>query len=408
MRTSPSPWRLAGGAALAIGLATAVAVGPGSAASAAIRPPCCRVLTRSAAVGWGDDGVGQLGNGVTGPASPSWTPVTGAASGVVQVSGGGFGSLALTSDGHVLAWGLADLAGGQGYVPALVPDLAGVTQVAAGQDINLALRSDGTVWAWGAGGVLGNGSYTPSNTPVQVTGLSGITQISAGYQWGMALRSDGTVWSWGRNEHGVLGDGTLSDSLVPAEVTGLSHVTRIAAGGLEGMAVATRGITTLSTVYTWGDNAQGQLGDGTDQDRPVPAPVTGISVPSVAGIAVGGDFAMVLGTDETLWDWGANSRGQLGNGGTQDVARPAEARGLDSGITRIAAGYEFALALHADGTVWAWGADDHGELGNGTTTGVLGASPTPVPVTGLSGVTQISAGYSHGLAVHQVPLFSLP
>jgi Regulator of chromosome condensation (RCC1) repeat len=106
--------------------------------------------------------------------------------------------------------------------------------------------------------------------------------------------------------------------------------------------------------------------------------------------------------------WGDNGVGQLGNGGTNVVIRPAEAPGLDSGITQIAAGNEFALARHADGTVWAWGADDHGELGNGTTTGVLGATPAPVQVTGLSGVTQISAGYSHGLAIQQVPLFSLP
>jgi alpha-tubulin suppressor-like RCC1 family protein len=402
---------------MASGIAAAIVAGSASAASAAvastaapaaIKPPCCRVLTRSAAVAWGDDGVGQLGNGITGNASPNWTPVTGLTSGVTQVAGGGFGSLALTSDGLVLAWGLADLTGDQGLVPVPVPGLAGITQVAAGQGLDLALRSDGTVWAWGAGGVLGNNSYTPSNTPVRVAGLTGITQIAAGYQWAMALRSDGTVWSWGLVDHGNLGTGTSNDSLVPAQVTGLSQVTRIAAGGLEGMAVATRGLTTQSSVYTWGDNAQGEIGDGSYYDRVVPFAVAGISVPSVAGIAVGGDFAMVLGTDGTLWDWGANTRGQLGNGSTNVVIRPAEARGLDSGITQIAAGYEFALARHADGTVWAWGAGDHGELGNGTTTGVLGATPAPVQVTGLSGVTQISAGYSHGLAIHQVPLFSLP
>jgi alpha-tubulin suppressor-like RCC1 family protein len=409
--------RLRRRAVLASGIAAALVAGSGTAASAAvaaasapapIKPPCCRVLQQSAAVSWGDNGVGQLGIGTSGPGTANWTPVTGLASGVVRIAGGGFGSLAVTSDGHVLAWGIADLASGPGLVPTPVPGLANITQVAGGPDIDLALRSDGTVWDWGAGGTLGNGTYAQSKTPVQVTGLTGITQIAAGYQWAMALRSDGTVWSWGVLDHGNLGTGASTDGLVPAQVKGLSRVTRIAAGGLNGMAVATRGITTLYSVYAWGYNGQGQIGDGNYRDRPVPAPVTGIGAPSVAGIAVGGNFAMVLGTDGTLWDWGANTRGQLGNGGTSVVLRPAEARGLDSGITQIAAGFEFALALHADGTVWAWGAGDHGQLGNGITTGLLVATPYPVQVTGLSGVTQISAGYTHSLAIRQVPVVALP
>jgi alpha-tubulin suppressor-like RCC1 family protein len=131
---------------------------------------------------------------------------------------------------------------------------------------------------------------------------------------------------------------------------------------------------------------------------------------SVAGIAVGGDFALVLGTDGTLWDWGLNNYGQLGNGSTLigNTVQPREVRGLESGIVQIAAGGLFAMERQSDGTVWAWGQNGAGELGNGTTSGIQGANPVPVQVTGLGSVTQISAGQTFGLAIHSVPFFSLP
>jgi hypothetical protein len=397
MRTPPWAWRLASGAALILGLAAAA--GPAGPAQAAIRPPCCRVLLRSAVVEWGSGAAGD--QGLPGD--------------VVQVSGGDFESLFLTSDGHVWISGLTGLADDVSHVPELVPGLAGITQVAAGDDTNLALRSDGTVWGWGANtdGELGTGNYTPSKTLVQVTGLTGVTQIAMGFRWALALRSDGTVWSWGSNDRGQLGDGTTSDRLVPVQVQGLSRVTRIAAGYQEGMAVARRGVTTLDTVYTWGDNSAGQIGDGTYQQRPVPVPITGIGVPSVGGVAgiaaggtVGQGFAMVLGTDGTLWDWGANGSGQLGNGATNVVIRPAEARGLDSGITQISAGGAFALALHSDGTVWAWGSSDGDELG--TNPLLVGPVPAPVRVTGLVSVTQVAAARYFALAIEKVPVISAP
>jgi alpha-tubulin suppressor-like RCC1 family protein len=415
MRTSPwvfQAWRLAAGTALTLGLAAAVVAGPAATARALAKPPCCRVPTRSAAVGWGNNFVGELGDGDSGQiASPNWTTVTGLTSGVVQVSGGSEASLALTSDGQVWAWGATNLgtgASGLSDVPVLVPGLAGITQVAAGQNMSLALRSDGTVWAWGdnESGDLGDGSSAPSYTPVQVSGLTKVTKIVSAGGWSLALRSDGTVWSWGYNAAGQLGDGTTFDSDVPVKVTGLSHVTQIAAGGQDSMAVATNGLTTQSTVYAWGGNAYGQLGDGTFRERPVPVPIGGINVPGVLGIAVGGEFAMVLGTDGTLWTWGENNYGELGNGSTLigNVTQPREVRGLESGIVQIAAGGLFALARQSDGSVWAWGQNGAGELGNGTTSGIQGANPVPVQVTGLASVTQISAGQTFGLAIHQVQL----
>ena len=123
----------------------------------------------------------------------------------------------------------------------------------------------------------------------------------------LALRSDGTVWAWGFNESGELGNGTTSDSSVPVQVTGLSRVTAISAGLEDSMAVATKGyVNMLSAVYEWGANAYGQIGDGTVLERPLPVQVNGIGAQHVSGIAAGLDYSLVLGTDGSVWDWGVN------------------------------------------------------------------------------------------------------
>jgi alpha-tubulin suppressor-like RCC1 family protein len=328
---------------------------------------------------------------------------------VAQISAGTYdNAMALTTGGTVWTWGLG-LALGDGSaanstVPALVPGLTGVTQISAGLGFDLALRSDGTVWAWGGNGFgeLGDGTTAtiPNSTPTQVTGLTGVTQIAAGYGSGLALRSDGTVWAWGWNEFGQLGDGTTTDSDVPVQVTGLTGVIQIAAGGSSAMAVRVqiRRTTFVKTVWTWGDNQFGQLGDGTTTDRTTPELVAGINAPSIAAIAAGGTFSMVLGSDGSVWDWGENTYGELGNGTTTTALRPVKI--WNSGVIAIAAGAFHALALFYDGTVLAWG---DGPFGSGT------RSLVPVPVPGLTNVTQISAGDYYSLAVHQVlPIPSPP
>jgi alpha-tubulin suppressor-like RCC1 family protein len=374
------------------------------------------VPTRSVAVSWGDGFFGQLGNGQQN-SSALYVGVTGL-TGVTQVAAGLIYGLALRSDGSVWAWGygglgvLGDSATTSTDTPVQVTGLTGVTQIAAGQYSNLALRSDGTVWAWGddASGELGDDhgdTLGYSDTPVQVAGLTGVTQVAAGTNFDLALRSDGTVWAWGQNEDGQLGNGTTNDSAVPVQVTGLSRVTQIAAGYDSAMAALTQGfITNLTTVWTWGDNDYGQLGDGTLASRSTPEQVSGIDVPNVRGISVGSKFSMVLGSDGSVWAWGADFDGQLGNATTDTRwVRPVETIGQDSGITQISAGATHVLALRSDGTVLAWGNDQAGEIGNGT------ASETPVlptEVTGLTSVTQVHAGWELSLAVHNVPVFRLP
>ena len=203
-----------------------------------------------------------------------------------------------------------------------------VTQVAAGA-MSLALLSDGTVWEWGSGWLI----------PVPVPGLTGVTKISAGSSFNLALRSDGTVWAWGQNDHGQLGNGTTISTMTPVKVTGLSHVTGIAAGFDAGVATATSGISALTSVWTWGANDHGQLGDGTLADHRTAERVTGIGTSYIVGVTAGLWTGAVLGTDGSVWGWGDNSAGQLvRTPSTSPVTRPVSMFAAGSGITQLSAG----------------------------------------------------------------------
>jgi len=149
----------------------------------------------------------------------------------------------------------------------------GITAIAGGGTHSLALKNDGTVWAWGYNGYgqLGNGgTYTTSNVPVQASGLTGgITAIMGGHHHSLALKNDGTVWAWGYNYYGQLGNGTNTNSNVPVRVSGLAGITKIAGGGLHSLALKNDG-----TVWAWGYNYYGQLGNGIYSASNVPVRVS--------------------------------------------------------------------------------------------------------------------------------------
>jgi alpha-tubulin suppressor-like RCC1 family protein len=289
--------------------------------------------------------------------------------------------------------------------PVQVSDLTGVTGVAAGLEDSLALKSDGTVWAWGYNneGQLGNGTSDIDlhPTPVQVSGLTGVTGVAAGGWYGLALKGDGTVWAWGINSVGQLGNGTTTNSNTPVEVEGaggsgyLTDVTAIAAGGRHSLALRRDG-----TVWAWGWNSFGQLGIGTSDSSPHPTPVQVSGLTDVIAVAAGYGHSLALRRDGTVWAWGRNNWGQLGNGTTTNSNTPVEVEGTGGSgyltdVTAIGAGTSHSLALRRGGTVWAWGYNNEGELGDGTTTN----SSTPVQVSGLTDVTAIAAGGNHSLAL---------
>jgi alpha-tubulin suppressor-like RCC1 family protein len=321
------------------------------------------------------------------------------------LAGGESHTVTLKDDGTV--WTLGYNATGQlgngsvvnSSTPVQVTGLTGVTGVAAGYGHSVALKSDGTVWTWGynALGQLGNGTATNSSTPVQVSGLTGVTAIAAGQYQTVALKGDGTVWAWGANNLGQLGYTTSATcsaynsypcSLSAAQVTGVSDVTAIAAG-----AAHTIALTSSATVWAWGANLNGQLGNGSISFAlATPAQVAVLT--NVTAIASGGAMyhSIALKGDGTVWTWGYNGSGQLGNGTTVNAATPVQVSSI-TGVTAIAGGKNHSLAL-VSGSVWAWGENSQGALGNGSTV----QSSTPVQVSGLASIISIAAGGYHGEA----------
>lgn len=240
--------------------------------------------------------------------------------------------------------------------------LTNIVRVAAGVEHTLAVRKDGTVWAWGSNskGQLGDGTYQNSPVPVQAKNLTEVVEVAAGWSHSVALKKDGTVWAWGRNGYGQLGTGGLADMRSPARVAIIDDAVAIAAGYYHTLAVRKDG-----SVWAWGWNIKGQLGDGTGDDSNKPVRVKNVT--GAIAVAAGASHSAVLMKDGSLWMWGWNDFGQMGKGTmSSDKNLPSEVKGL-TGIKAIAAGDSHTVALKRDGTVWAWGMNDFGQLGDGST-----------------------------------------
>ena len=286
----------------------------------------------------------------------------------VAIAAGGDGSCVVTDSGGVRCWGQ-----GEGTKPL---DVIGVrddaSTVAVGGNSCMVTKTGGAK-CWGSS----------STTPVDVVGLtSGVTAVAIGAGHSCALTDAGGVRCWGGNLAGQVGDGTTNNRSTPVAVLGLqTGVKAIAAGSYHSCALTAKG-----GVECWGD-AYGLA----------PVPVSGL--PSgVTAIAAGFGHSCALTSAGAVWCWGSNGDGQLGDGSPGIRAAPVNVVGLSSGVTAIAAGGEHTCALMASGGVQCWGADFRGELGDGTSTFAVHA--TPAGVTGLSsGATAIAAGDEHSCAL---------
>lgn len=268
-----------------------------------------------------------------------------------------------------------------------------------------AAAAPGDVLTWGdnSGLQLGNGGVGEySTSPAVVASLGDVRAVRGGCSHGLALRQDGTVWTWGDNSHGQLGNGTAGGSAgaTPAQVGGLSEVKAIAAGCYHSLALKEDG-----TVWAWGENSEGQLGDGTDEDRNAPVPVGNLN--GVKAIAAGGYHSLAAKVDGTVWAWGNNTFGQLGDGSNDQSFTPTQVQvrvllNLKplTNVRSIAAGDVFSMALKEDGTVLSWGENFYGQLGDGTNDNRYSAVSVKTPTGGvLRGVKAIAAGYYHALAL---------
>lgn len=322
----------------------------------------------------GSNSYGQLGDGTT-VNRPTPVQVTGL-SGITAVSAGFHHSLALGPGGTVYAWGynemgqLGDSSTANRSTPYQVPGLSGITAISAGHWFSLALRADGKVWAWGANwmGQLGDGTFTNRLSPTQVLNLNAVTAIAAGGEHSLAVMG-GRVFGWGAGSWGQIGDGATTTWRQPAEAWNLTNVTTIAAGAYHSLAIQS------GQVYAWGAGSAGQLGNGNFSTNAQTQPMTVPGMSGMSSVAGGGHFSMAMGGG-AVYAWGHNVDGQLGDGTNTDRPSPTQVSGL-SGITGIAAGYRHSLALGAGGTAYAWGRNNDGRLGDGTT-GVNYWSPTRI------------------------------
>ena len=287
------------------------------------------------------------------------------------------------------------------YVPTVITLPGGVTPTggAAGGDHSLVIGSNGLLYAWGLGtdGQLGNGTTTTSSTPVQVSLPLGVVPVAvaAGDDHSLALGSNGTLYAWGYNGYGQLGNGTKTNEDTPVTVTLPSGVkaTAIDAGTDFSLALGSDG-----NVYAWGDGNLGALGQGNQASSTTPVKVPLPSGVTASAIAAGGRLGMAIGSDGNLYSWGDGDMGQLGNGTTTFSSSPVLVK-MPPGVTAsvISAGDDHALAIGSNDLLYSWGEGTEGQLGNGG----IKEEEVPVLVSMPTGVTAvaIAGGLEHSLAI---------
>lgn len=314
-----------------------------------------------------------------------------------QISAGGSHTVAIDTDGNAWAWGdnssgqLGDGTTNNSSTPVQVAGGHKFRQIVAGKSHTVAIDSNGDTWAWGnnRNGQLGDGTTTKRNTPIQVVGGHRFTQISAGYAHTVAIDTNGDTWAWGYNGHGQLGDGTYKQKHLPVQVAGGHKFTQIAVGYNHTVAIDTNGDT-----WAWGANNYGQAGNGTAGSREfTPVKVSGGH--KFTQIFSGSSYTVAIDKNGDTWAWGSNRIGQLGNGKTDDKELiPVKVSGGHK-FTQIFPGYAHTVAIDTNGGTWAWGRNDKGQFGNGTTTN----SPAPIQVLGDHRFTRIAAGKEHMVAI---------
>lgn len=268
-------------------------------------------------------------------------------------------------------------------------------KISSGKQHSIAIKDDGTLWSWGYNfnGQLGIDGIQASSTPKQIGTANTWVNISTGWWFSAAIKSDGTLWMWGDNQSGVLGDGTdgiFNQRNVPYQVGTDTNWKYVSAGAGHVLAIKTNG-----TLWSWGTNNRGELGIGDANPRNIPVQVgTDNSWKSAHG---GINTSIGIKNDGSLWSWGENGKGQLGIGvniGIDGSPRITPQRVGEDNNWSYASSGDHTLALKTDGSLWAWGNNGVGELGDGTT--INRSAPVKI---GTSNWKAISAGDIHSLAV---------
>jgi hypothetical protein len=268
-------------------------------------------------------------------------------------------------------------------------------QVSAGNEHTAAIKSDGSLWLWGGAqfGVLGDNTIVDKSSPVQtVSATFNWKQVSAGQSHTAAIKTDGTLWTWGSGASGRLGDNCNLNRSSPVQVAGANlNWKQVSAGGVHTLAIKTDG-----TLWTWGGNGGGQLGDGTTSCRNSPGVI--VSSPKWRQVSAGFIYSAGVKYDGTLWTWGCGTDGVLGTFSTISSSTPVQTAAGGICWKQVSAsngvGSRFMAAVKIDGSLWAWGSNFCGQLGDDTST----AKSSPVQLTASGTWKQVSAGNAHAAA----------
>lgn len=293
----------------------------------------CGIKTAGSAWCWGRNDTGQLGNGTTTTSSTS--PVQVAGTWTQIAAGGSAGTVFFGTAFPVSHW-------------------------------SCGVKSDTTGWCWGANdhGQLGDGTTTQRTSPVQVSGAwTMIVPANSGGYHTCGIKTDGTAWCWGYNGFGQLGNGTTTDSGNPVQVSGTGSWASVSPGYINNC-----GIKTDGTVWCWGYNGSGQLGDGTATQRTSPVQISGGGT-TWSKLSMGYATPCALKTDGTAWCWGNNGSGQAGNTNPNDQVKvptqvASSAAYTGSSWADISTGTSSSCGIRDDSTVYCWGTNSYGRLGD--------------------------------------------
>ena len=320
---------------------------------------------------WGSNGGGQFGNGDT---IDSKSPIQiGTQNNWVSISSGSYHNIAIKTDGTLWAWGnnssgqLGDGTVTQRKSPVQIGTATDWASISSGQLHNIAIKTNGTLWAWGddSYGQLGDGLPIGSRkySPVQIGTATNWASISANFAQTIAIKTDGTLWAWGANTTGQLGDSTTTQRPSPVQIGTANNWAGVSAGGNHTIAIKTDG-----SLWAWGANSKGQLGNGTNTNELTPVQI--VTATNWASIRASfGAYTLAIKTDGSLWAWGDNTWGTLGDGTTTNRNSPVQIGTANNwaGVS-AGAGAQHTIAKKTDGTLWAWGSNFYGRLGDGTTT----------------------------------------
>jgi alpha-tubulin suppressor-like RCC1 family protein len=347
--------------------------------------------------GWGYNNYGQAGAGA---ATSSTVPVQiGTGTTWVSVAAGSNHSLALRADGTLWAWGLNN--GGQlgngttgNSTPRPNPAQVGTgttwANVAANNNYSAAVRADGTLWNWGlitvpGVGQTGNITQVPTGAPAQVGTATNWVTVACGSSHMAGVRTDGTLWTWGTNGAGSLGNGTQINSQTPQQVGAGTNWVSATTGNDHTVAVQADG-----TLWAWGNNSSGQVGDGTSGNQRLSPVQVGASTAWVSAVA-GSARTLAVQASGTLWAWGNNNLGQLGDGSIIRRTSPVQVGTAISWVSTALGSSNHSLGEQSCRGILAWGDNTHGQVGDGSIT--QRTSPVQVynPTSQLSSISPTSA-----------------